>query len=100
MAKSVQQRMFKELTCWQQSGLTHKDWCEKNKLAYGAFHYWYRRYRAEEPCAYKDHVGDRFVPLMIDSSQASTGWCELLLNDGKKLVFHEPVNAEFLKKDR
>lgn len=90
--------MFKSISRWQQSGLTQKAWCEKNNVAYGTFHYWYKRYRMQDGNDSADH-GDAgsFVQLMADTSPASASGCELLLSEGKRLVFHQPVSAEFLK---
>jgi hypothetical protein len=89
--------MFKSISRWQQSGLTQKVWCEKNDIAYGRFHYWYRRYRSEEHSDASVQKNDRFVPLLVESAPATGTWCEVLLPEGKKLAFHYPVSAEFLK---
>jgi hypothetical protein len=97
MRKSVQQRMFKAISRWRQSGLNQKAWCEKNNLAYSSFHYWYRRYRNEvEPQSGEEPDG-QFVPLQVEPSPAIGNWCEVLLPEGKKLAFHHPVSAEFLR---
>jgi hypothetical protein len=89
--------MFEGISLWQQSGLSQKAWCEQNSVAYGAFHYWYKRYRNEGLAASPDqrHQGG-FVRLMVDSSNAPS-WCELVLGDGKKLIFHQPVSVDFIR---
>lgn len=87
--------MFKRISHWQQSGLTQKAWCEKNNVAYATFHYWYKRYRIQGPVT--GHRSDSgFVQLMVDTSPAGA-WCELVTDDGKKLVFHQALSPEFLK---
>jgi len=95
MQLTVQQKMFKGIDRWRQSGLSQRAWCEKNNVGYGTFHYWYRRYRQIEPpvpCA-----GDGFVRLMVEEEAGSSGsWCELVLADGRRLVFHQAVGADFL----
>lgn len=89
--------MFEGIIHWQQSGLTQKAWCEQNDVAYGAFHYWYKRYRNEEAAASPDKGPDGgFVRLMVDSSVTSA-WCELVSGDGKKLIFHQPLSVEFIR---
>ena len=89
-----QQQMFKSITRWQQSGLSQKAWCEKNDIAYATFHYWYKRFRtAEVPAAIQD-TDNGFVQLLVGGT-STAGWCELVLADGKKLVFHQPVSAAF-----
>lgn len=89
--------MFEGISLWQQSGLSQKAWCEQNSVAYGAFHYWYKRYRNEGLAASPDqrHQGG-FVRLMVDSSNAPS-WCELVLGEGKKLIFHQPVSVDFIR---
>jgi hypothetical protein len=89
--------MFKSISRWQQSGLTQKAWCDKNNVAYGTFHYWYKRYRSQEEDTIDHEDTGGFVQLMVDTSPVSSSRCELLLPDGKRLVFHQPVSAEFLK---
>src|SRR6185437_1468218 len=97
MRKSIQKRMYRSISRWQQSGLTQKAWCEKNDMAYSRFHYWYKRYRSEELGDARDQEGSQFVPLMVESSPATGMWCELLLPEGKRLSFHQAVSAEFLR---
>jgi len=88
--------MFEGIGLWRQSGLTQKAWCERNNVSYGAFHYWYKRYRSEEEVASPDkRPDDGFVRLMVDSS-INPAWCELVLGDGKRLIFHQPVSVEFI----
>jgi hypothetical protein len=89
--------MFQGISRWQQSGLTQKAWCEKNNVAYATFHYWYKKYRSEEQePSIECSDGGGFVQLMVDSPSASA-WCELLLGEGKKLVFHQAVSVEFMR---
>lgn len=97
MADSTEQKMFKGISRWQDSGLTQKAWCEKNKVAYGTFHYWYKRYRAKEKPALDQKTAGGFVQLMVDHSATAGLWCELSLPQGRKLSFHQPVSAEFLR---
>lgn len=97
MEKSLRERMFEAISLWQQSGLTKKAWCEKNDITCSTFHYWYKRYQLEESEPSTDgHNESRFVRLMVDPL-ATAAWCELVLRDGRKLVFHQPVSAEFMR---
>lgn len=88
--------MFRSIRRWQQSGLTQKAWCEKKHIAYATFHYWYKRYRTIEEPALDQDSSEGFVQLMVDDTTATGCWCELSLPDGRKLVFQQPVSAEFL----
>ncbi len=93
MQKSIRQQMFKNISRWQKSGLSQKAWCEKNGMAYATFHYWYKRYRSQD----KQEPAAGFVQLMVDDPGSAGCFCELLVPDGRKLVFHETPTAEFLK---
>jgi hypothetical protein len=97
MRKSVQQRMFKAIGRWRHSGLNQKAWCEKNDIAYSSFHYWYKRYRSEVRPQNGEEPDGRFVPLVVEPSPATGAWCDVSLPDGKKLAFHHPVDAGFLR---
>jgi hypothetical protein len=89
-----QQQMFSVISLWQQSGLSQKAWCQQNNMAYATFHYWYKRFR-DQPTATGETGSGAFVHLTVDGTPTA-GWCELVLADGKKLVFHQPVSAPFL----
>ena len=90
-----QQQMFRSITRWQQSGLSQKAWCEKNDIGYATFHYWYKRFRTTDVAVDNQDNDNGFVQVLVDGT-STAGWCELLLADGKKLVFHQPVSAAFL----
>jgi hypothetical protein len=97
MQISIQQKMFKRISRWQQSGLSQKAWCEKNNMAYATFHYWYKLYRDQVSVSLPDPP-DNFIKLMVNDSVPGNWWCEVVLSNGKKLVFQQAVSAEFLKK--
>jgi hypothetical protein len=84
------------ITSWQQSGLSQKAFCEQNGIRYHVFHYWYKCFRDLQSPA-KD---EGFIPLSIQPSRAINGSCvhvELLLPNGKCLLFHQPVSSDYLK---
>jgi hypothetical protein len=88
--EAVKQQMFGYIDQWQQSGLTQKAFCVQVNLAYHIFHYWYRRYRIAEskPAS--------FIKLGVSSPSVSSSM-ELVLADGKRLLFHQPVSPDYLK---
>ena len=69
----------------------------KYKIAYATFHYWYKRFRTADATDNKDIRANGFVQLVVDDHHAGVCYCELAFADGKKLLFHQPVSAEFLK---
>lgn len=89
---SKEEQMFERIGRWQDSGLSQKLWCAQNNIAYATFQYWYKRFRSAT--AAQEPAGD-FVPLLVDAP-TSPGWCELIGTGGRRLVFHQPVSADFL----
>jgi hypothetical protein len=53
--------MFQMISDWQQCGLSQKDYCVANNIAYHVFHYWYGVYRSGQ----NDTEG--FVPVNVTS---------------------------------
>jgi hypothetical protein len=64
MQNKIEQReqMMLMITNWQSSGLTQRDYCVANKVAYHVFHYWYGVYRAKKADT------DTFLPVRVTSS--------------------------------
>lgn len=100
-SEEVQQQMFSIIASWQQSGLSQKDYCEQHSIRYHVFHYWYKKYKDTQ-------LPDKqpgFIPLElkpVDSPASittlpSTVHTELVLTDGKRLIFHQSVSADYLK---
>ena len=79
---------------WRQSGLSQKQYCLQNNIAYHIFHYWYKRYR-DQQSAKQANPGD-FIPVTINAV-FSTAYVELQLPNGKKILFHQPVSIDYLK---
>jgi len=86
--------MFSHIGQWEKSNQSQKAYCLEHNIPYYVFHYWLKRYR-------ETHQGEKdkptsFVKLQITQS-ARIAHAELVLPDGKRLVFHEPVSSNFLK---
>jgi hypothetical protein len=90
----IKQEMFDHISRWQQGTLSQKEYCRQNNIAYHAFHYWYKRYRDKQGT---NHQTPAFIPMNIESFSSSTPFVELLLVDGTRLLFHEPVSSDYLK---
>jgi len=89
--KEVRQQMFGHIDQWQQSGLTQKAFCQQAKLPYHIFHYWYKCYRIKDI-----NPASSFIKLGV-STTSITSHTELILPDGKRLLFHQPVSIDYLK---
>jgi hypothetical protein len=90
------QQMFAMIENWQQSGLTQKQYCRQQDIRYHVFHYWYKVYRDEQQNS--KEAPSAFVALQLKSTAAITApYAELLLPNGKRLVFHYPVDVGTLQ---
>jgi hypothetical protein len=83
------------IALWKQSGLSQKAYCRQNNIRYYVFHYWYKRYRDQQSTAKED----TFVPLNVKPSALalSNSAIEILMPDGKRILFHQPVSSDYLK---
>jgi len=75
---------------WQQSGQSQKQFCLQNNIAYHIFHYWYKVYRNQLSAGSGSFVAINIAPQL----QANV---EMHFTDGRRIVFHQPVSAAFLK---
>lgn len=88
--------MFTIIEQWQQSGLSQTAFCRNRSLRYSSFHYWFKVYRnhhAEKPAT--NEVA--FVPLRFETVSSSSPVMELVLADGKRILFYNSPTVDFLK---
>ncbi len=94
--ETIREQMFAMITGWRQSGLSQKAYCEQHGIRYHVFHYWYKCFR-QLPSPAKDQG---FIPLKIqalNSINTASAVVELLLPDGRRLLFHQAVTSDYLK---
>ncbi len=94
--ETIRQQMFAMITSWQQSGLSQKAYCQEHNIRYHVFHYWYKCFRDLQSPA-KD---EGFMPLKIQPVNfihTASAHAELLLPDGRRLLFHQAVTSDYLK---
>ncbi len=94
--ETIRQQMFDMIICWQQSGLSQKAYCQQHNIRYHVFHYWYKCFRELQSSA-KD---EGFIPLKVQSlssTNTASAHAELLLPDGRRLLFHQAVTSDYLK---
>jgi hypothetical protein len=82
---------------WKTSGLTQKAFCAQQCIAYSGFHYWFKKFREDKSLAIS---GLGFIPVNVTSpglerDRASS--IELVMPDGRRINFHDGVDAEFLR---
>lgn len=103
--EEVQQKMVSLIEQWKTSGLSQKAFCQQHEVRYYVFHYWYKRYRDAQRPDTLDSTGAQnasssFIALQINSngsSLATSSHAELIYPDGRRLLFHQAVDACFLK---
>lgn len=81
---------------WRQSGVSQKAWCIQQNIAYSAFQYWHRRSKKLQHIPAPES-GNEFVQLVVKDKPSMNPWCELILDNQKKICFHQPVSAAFLR---
>src|SRR3954447_13361320 len=96
----TQQQRFLMIASWQESGLTQKVYCEQHSIRYHVFHYWYKKYRDTQ-------LSDKkagFIALQVKPPSSAAPLkptagvhTEIVLSDGRRLLFHQPVSADYLK---
>jgi len=90
--EQLQEQKYALIEQWQQSGLSQKKYCEQNDIAYHHFHYWYKRYRTRQA---GDSAAD-FIPVRVNATSPA-GNIELQLPDGKRILFHQLIEVDYLK---
>ncbi len=92
ISRREQQRagQFAMIEQWQQSGLNQKQFCLGKNIPYPSFHYWYKVFRQQQTAG-----SGSFVALQVKRQFQPN--VELQLADGRRIIFHEPVSADFLK---
>lgn len=89
-----QQLMFSLIEVWKNGSQTQQDFCKEKDLNYQQFQYWLRRYKqTTEP----DSSQPSFTQVKLKPQQVTTGATELVFPDGRKLIFHQPVDVAFLR---
>ena len=96
--QTLQQLMFSLIEVWKSSGKSQQEFCKEKELDYHKFQYWFRKHKRlndnSEPRERSSFVSVKIKPLHT----SSTGSIELIFPDGRKLIFHQPVEASFLRK--
>ena len=95
---SRRSEMFSLIEEWKQSGLSQQAFCREKNFRYHQFHYWYKVYRVyrEESQAVSQPVST-FLPLHVKENASARPLMELVLADGKRLVFHHQPSVDLLK---
>ncbi len=93
--KQTLEEINRRVASWKQSGLSQKAYCEQNNLNYFNFQYWCKICGAQKTSAKKDSFV--FLNVKPSTSPLSTSSIEIVLPDGKRILFHQPVSVDYLK---
>jgi hypothetical protein len=88
---AIQAKMFDLIAQWEKSGLPKKEFCAQQQVANATFHYWFKKYK------HRDVVSPAFIPVRVKDLSPTHAFAELILGDGRKIIFYNPVEASFLK---
>ena len=86
--------MMNMIDKWKTSGMGQKDFYVKHNIPANVFYYWLKRYRTlhnQQPLP-----AASFIQLHT-CEPVPTNNIELLLPNGTRILFHEPVSASYLK---
>ena len=95
--QSLQQLMFSLIEVWKSCGKSQQEFCREKDLDYNKFQYWLRKYKRsnlETGLPVRRH---KFTRIKIESQPAEKGLIELIFPDGRRLIFHHPVEASFVR---
>jgi hypothetical protein len=90
--KTTRQLMFSLIEVWKSSGKTQKEFCQEKELAYHKFYYWLKKYNDQHQQAADESP---FLSLSVQSTKSSN--LEIVYPDGRRLIFHQQVDAGFLR---
>jgi hypothetical protein len=88
------EKMLSIVEDWKQSGQNQNSYCKAHSIPYHRFHYWYKRYKIVHSTA-NDPLSS-FIEVQFPSQQ-SHSYAEVIYPDGKRILFHQGVEVNFLK---
>lgn len=91
----VQERMFELVEQWKRSNQSQASFCRERGLGFHTFYYWYKKYKRLNTPA--DLPVAPFVKLTVNSAAPAPAGIEVSLPNGISVLFHSPVNADYLK---
>ena len=92
---TTQQLMFSLIEIWQSSNKSQQEFCKEKDIEYHKFTYWFRKYKSVHSPTGTDTKF--FKQIKLKEQSPSSTQVELVFPDGRKLIFHQPVDASFLR---
>ena len=86
--------MFSLIEVWKKGDQSQQEFCKEKELNYPQFQYWLRRYKQTIDTGSSQRL---FTQVSMKAQPVTTGSLELVLPDGRKLIFHQPIDASFVR---
>lgn len=98
MQRRTTQAWRELIQSWQTSDLTQKQFCAQQSIAYSAFHYWFKKFRAEKELP-KISTGFATVKITANKPVENQGsvLVEVVLTDGRRVNFYQGIDVHFLR---
>ncbi len=84
--------MFSLIEDWKSSGKTQVAFCKEKAITYHKFHYWFKKYNHQN-----SSVSNQGAFVQVMAKDKARGAVELIYPDGRRLIFHQSVEASFLR---
>jgi hypothetical protein len=81
---------------WKDSGLTQKEFYQQHNIPAHVFYYWHKCYREQQNKVAMASSTSANGFVQLTASSPTTG-IELHLPGGIRIIFHEPVPADYIK---
>ena len=95
MADQVkQQLMFSLIEVWKKGEQTQQEFCKEKDLDYNQFQYWFRRYKQANGISPQAKTSFSRIKM---NQQPTASSMEIVFPDGRRIIFHQPVDAAFLR---
>lgn len=92
--QTTHQQMFSLIESWKGSGQSQIMFCKEKEIAYHRFHYWLKKYNDLNGTT---SVAPSFSQVRVPSLDPRSGNIEVIYPDGRKVVFHHPIEVSFLR---
>ena len=96
--RTLQQLMFSLIEIWKQGNQSQKDFCQEKSLTLSKFQYWYKKHQQ----SHSGPGGEPFTVVTVRNNATvpkpvASGSMEIIWPDGRRLIFHQGVEASFLR---
>ena len=96
LTEEHRQAMLEVIEQWQASGLSQKEFYQQRNIPAHVFYYWHKYYRRHKLKKEIVLPSNDFLQLR-PAAMPTHGSIELLLPNGRRLIFHPPVHMDHLK---